>query len=118
MDGYNLATLEDGYTSEVIARFDELDKLCDKQEKIDKEMIDITDEMDNLPPIPQSIDYWIDSVSDPSSDENFSMADFSRMFKMNKRYNDLIEEKEKTSRKMKIVVIDNLLDKIKGLIGE
>jgi hypothetical protein len=118
MDGYDLTIVSDGYNSEVIARFAELDKLCDKQENITKELTDLTDEMDNLPSIPESIDYWIDSVADPNSDDNFKMSDFSKMFKMNKKYNNLIEEKDKTSRKMKILVIDNLLDKIKGLIGE
>src|SRR5277367_4262400 len=100
MDGYGITRISDGYSSEIIARFQELDKLCDKQEEINEEMVNLTDEIDNLPPIPGSIDEWVDSVADPSSDDNFKMSDFSKMFKMNKRYNDLLEEKDNTTRKM------------------
>lgn len=113
MDGYNITTISDGYKSEIIARFDELDTLVDKQQHIDKELTNLTDEMDNLPPIPESIDYWIDSVAEPGS---FKTSDFIKMFKMNKRYNELIEQKEITIQKMKVLAIENLIDKIKNLI--
>lgn len=103
----------DGY--DIIKKVIDMETLFNTQIKINEEISVITEEISNLPEIPVSIDKWIDSLS--NIDEfNFKLEDFNKLFFINKKYNKLIEQRESNSLKIKILVIDNLLDRIKGIL--
>lgn len=105
----------DGY--DIQKKVIDMETLFNTQIKINEEISVITEEISNLPEIPVSIDRWIDSLS--NIDEfNFQLKDFNKLFFINKKYNNLIEQRESNSLKIKILVIDNLLDRIKGILED
>jgi hypothetical protein len=109
----------DGYSKgeAIIQKFLELQELHDAQTKINSEIIDLSNEITTLPPIPENLEVWTDSLADINTN-NFKLSDFKKMFKCNKEYNKLIEEKENNTLKLRIMAIDNLIDRIREVLGE
>jgi len=107
----------DGYTKqeELLQKLTDMQELFNSQIEINKELTNVSVEIDSLPEMPDSLDSWVDSIPDINS-ENFKLSDYKKMFKMNKKYGDLIEKREHNSQKIKILVIDNIIDKIKALL--
>lgn len=93
-----------------------MEALLDDQDAINKELIDISNEIEIMPEIPYNIDHWLDSVPDMYKDGEFRLADFKKMFKIQKKYNDLLEKRSNNITKIKVIVIDNLIDRIKDLL--
>jgi hypothetical protein len=108
----------DGYFKhlEATQKFMNMQKLFDKQVEINTELLDISEEIESLPEIPDNINDWTSSIQDCNPDKKFTLSDFKRMFKINKKYNVLLEERDKNAQKIKVLVIDNLLDRIKDLL--
>jgi hypothetical protein len=98
----------DGYD-----RFIQIQSLVDNQVRINNAIFNILKEMDTLPKLPSNIDTWISSISD-----EFKLSDFSKMFKINKEMMSLIEEKEINAQKLKVAIIDNLIEKINKVIEQ
>jgi hypothetical protein len=108
MDGYSDAELSD------MLKY--IKYLSNRQSKLNNELASIVKEMEGLPRIPLDIDNWIDSVRE--SENDFKLADFKKLFKINKRYNQIIEEKEENTRSIRIMAIDNLLGKIAEILKD
>jgi hypothetical protein len=106
MDGYKV--------QDIIDRFEAMQHLFDVQVHLNREMASILAELDAMPEIPD-LDAWISSVSDNKS---FKLENFKRMFEINRQYNAIVEEKDKTASQIKVIVIDNLLDRIKDLLDK
>lgn len=109
----------DGYNStstQLSVKMSEMESLFLKQQRIDNDIKAITDEMEKLPNIPKDLDNWTDSLADTNKPTNkiFKISDFSKMFKMGRKYKALIEERENNSRHMKMAILDNLLIQIKN----
>ena len=100
----------DGYT-----KLDDIHSLFDKQIKINKEINAIADELDSLPEMPQDLEGWTVSISDTDKRE-FKLSDFIKMSNISKKYTKLVEEKEINSSKLKIMLIDTVLEKIKEVL--
>jgi septation ring formation regulator EzrA len=103
----------DGY--ELLKKYQSVQELFNVQVEINDEISNINKEMSMLPEIPENLEDWTESLADLES-ENFKLADFKRMFKINKKYNDLVERRELNSLKIREFVIDNLIDRIKEIL--
>jgi hypothetical protein len=112
--------MSDGYIStmeidasvpiDLLDKFTYIKSLTDKQVNINNEIQDLSQQIEQLPMLPEDLDHWISSF-----ETNFKMKDFATVFKINKRYRVLLEERESNKSKIKMFVIDNLLDQIKDL---
>jgi|ERR1700722_2954423 len=109
MDGYSI-------TEACIAKkYFDMQNLLDEQLLVNKQMMDLHNEMETMPKIPFNLENWIDSVSDQTDDKSFKISDYSNMFVFKKRYDKLVERKDQINRLLKIAVIDNLIDRIKSV---
>ena len=105
----------DGYKA-YISKLLEMQALYEEQMKINDEINSTSKEMSDLPEIPMDLDAWIDSIPDLEKDSLFKISDFSKMFKVSRKYNKLMEDKEINTQKIKVAVIDNLIERINLLI--
>jgi len=110
MDGYNKQ-------EEIVQKFFEMQELFDRQIQINKEISEINKEINNLPELPNNMDQWTDSIPDFDT-PSFKLSDFRKLFKINKKYNSLLENRDNNSQKIKILVIDNLIDRIKDILDK
>jgi|ERR1700722_1555378 len=108
MDGYEI--------QDIINRFEAMEHLFDVQVHLNREMANILAELDAMPDIPD-IDDWVSSILDLEA-KGFKLQNFRRMFEINRQYNTIVEEKDKTASQIKVIVIDNLLDKIKDVLDK
>lgn len=109
--------IPDGYDDEsMLQRVLEMNELCDKQVELTKELVSTSHELNTLPPMPKDLDKWIGSIPDGKSE--FKLAHFGRLFKIGRKYDKLVEESKENMQKIKLVMIDELLDKIKSVIGK
>lgn len=106
----------DGYSEET-NRFIDMQNLCDKQLAINEQISAASKELNAIPKMPNDFERWIDGLSDLDAPK-FTLSDFSKVFDINKRYNDLVEQREINSHKMKALVIDNIIDRINKLLKE
>lgn len=107
----------DGYSNQELETYNEIEALYNHQLRLNDEISNITNELNTLPEIPYDLDKWIDSI--PEADKKtFKLVDFKRLFAINKQYEKLIEERDRNASKMKSMVVDNLLDRIKEILGE
>lgn len=111
MDGYSK-------TADLVLRYGNMKDLFEFQLKLNSDLSKVTNEMNSLPNLPDNMEDWIDSLSDLESDNNFKLSDFKKVFKCNKQYNDLLELRSENSQKIKILVIDNLIDRIKLILSK
>lgn len=107
----------DGYKDNIIEKLLFMQELFTKQVELNHEISLINKEMNSLPEIPDNMEQWIDSVSNIDA-PGFRLEDFKKMFKISKKYNSLIESRDHNSTKIKILVIDNLLDRIKDILDK
>jgi hypothetical protein len=104
----------DGYLKED-NKIIEMQELIDNQIIINNEITSLSKEITSLPKIPNDLEKWADSLAD---DKSFKLADFKKMFKFNKQYSELTERLEDNARKIRILAIDNLIDKIKNMLNK
>lgn len=90
-------------------------KLYDDQIKLLDNMDSVVSEMEKLPPLDGGIEKWIDSLEDIDNKNPFRLKDFSKLFKLNKSYEKLKEQKEINTSKIKLALIDSILERIKNL---
>ena len=111
-DGYGISTMEidPSVPPELRDKFHYIKALTDKQANINSEIQDLSQQIEELPLLPEDLDRWISSF-----ETKFKMKDFQTVFKINKRYQKLLEERDSNKSKIKMFVIDNLLDQIKEL---
>lgn len=110
--------MSDGYNPVLIEKFVDMQNLFEKQIKINTELSSIAKEIEGLPEIPDNIDRWLDSVQKITQDKSFTLSDFKKMFKINKEYNKLIEDRDENAHKIRVAVIDDLLLKIQDLLDK
>lgn len=108
--------IADGYNEELVQRYLNMQSLCDKQSFLTKELLSIAEELKAIPPMPKNLEKWMGSL--PANDSKFKLSDFDRLFKVGRKYDKLIEERDNNTQKIKLIVIDNLIDRIKEVLGE
>jgi hypothetical protein len=109
MDGYN--------SQELIDKYKDMEELYNHQLELNGEIETLTKEVNELPEVPYDLDKWADSLTDTST-KGFRLVDFKRLFVINKKYEKLIEERERNTIKMKSLVVDNLLNRIKEILDK
>jgi len=109
----------DGYTEvsdEIVEKYLKMQELFDHQVNLNKELVDISKELSEIPEMPENLDKWIDSI--PNEKSKFKLTDYNRLFKVSKKYNQLAEKREENAQKIKVLVIDNLIDRINEILGK
>lgn len=99
-----------------VDRLVDMQSLCDRQISINEEMDDISKELSTMPIMPKDIDRWINSMS--GNNDRFKLSDFSRIFEISRKYNSVVEKKNKNISELKLVIIDNILEQIDNAIGK
>jgi hypothetical protein len=106
----------DGYDDEqIVQRYLEMVELYDRQTTLNKELLQTANDLNKLPSMPKDLDKWIDSI--PNEKSNFKLADYGKIFKVGRKYDKLVEEREHNMQKIKVLMIDNLIEKIREVIG-
>lgn len=102
--------MTDGYSSTII-------DLILEQTRIIQRMAAIDREVENLPQLPPDMGSWIESIPDITnpSNERFKVSDLKKLTKLNKEYNKLKERDEEMRAKIKLYMIDSVLDSLEGL---
>ena len=90
-----------------------IQQLVDNSNRINAALMSATKEINTLPKVPISLESWVESFS-----TQFKLSHFQKMFHINRQMTSLLEEQEANSRKLKIAIIDNVLDKINVLVGK
>lgn len=85
-----------------------------KNKFINKKMEKASNEINKMSNLPPSIDWWIDSFS--TSPKDFKLADFNKIIKITKDLDKLQEEKENNLRNLKLLMIDELLEKAEKVL--
>src|SRR5271165_728136 len=109
----------DGYTEvsdEIVEKYLKMQELFDHQVELNKELVDISKELSEIPEMPENLEKWIDSI--PNENSKFKLTDYDKLFKVNKKYNQLTEKREDNAQKIKVLVIDNLIDRINEILGK
>jgi hypothetical protein len=109
MDGYDVS-------QQLTDRFVRIQYLRARQIDIDHKIDDVLKQMQEIPVVPMNIDEWIGSLRD--GDKSFDLSSFKKMFKINKQYDKLVEQRSENTRQIKIMAIDHLLDRIKDTLKE
>jgi len=104
--------MTDGYFS----RSEKFKTCSENQNKLNLRLKEIANEIAILPKLPQSMEDWIDSWTDPSK-KGFSMSAFNKHLKIKKEYSKLIDSSNSNLREMKILVIEELLEKINNTLN-
>lgn len=106
----------DGYDNQ-LSRTEKFQVCSANQAKVNARLREIAKEISELPKIPPSIDDWIDSWTDPKK-EGFSINAFNKHLKIKKEYSELIENADSNLREMRILAIDDLLEKINNTLNK
>lgn len=93
---------------ETLQKFGELQNLYKEQSQIDAELKELNQTIDEMPKLPHSIEFWLGSF-----DTGFKLSDFKKMFAINKQYQNLIDKRDKNGQKIKLFMIENVLQQIK-----
>ena len=105
--------MEDGYK---ISRMDRFKACSEHQSKIHSRIKEISQEINKLPKIPPSLDKWIEGWSDIDI-RGFGMDTYEKHMNFRKEYSQLTENLDNNLREMKILTIEELLEKINKVMG-
>lgn len=106
----------DGY-NQGDERFKSLKEKSAFQVKVNERLKEIAEELATLPKTPRSIDEWIESWHDPTR-QNFSISDYKKHMKINREYQKLVNDAENNLREMKILAIEDIIDKINSTLNK
>jgi hypothetical protein len=109
----------DGYSDAnnvLVEKYEKMQELFDTQIKISKELVDVSEELKLVPDMPKDLEKWIDSI--PNENSKFRLTDFNKLFKIGRKYEKLVEKRKENDQKIKILVIDNLIDRINEILGK
>ena len=88
-----------------------IQELYANQVRIDKEITNLSSEIEKLPKMPPNIDRWISSFR-----SGFKISDMSKLFKINRQYRELVEERKSNGSKIKLFAIDNIIAQIDEVV--
>lgn len=103
----------DGYCNE---RTESFKQRSDDQLKLNARLREIAHEMAELPQVPSSMESWVGSWSNLDK-KTFGMDTFSKHLKIKKEYVKLVDTADSNLREMKILAIDDLLEKINNTLN-
>ena len=96
--------------------YSDIEEVINDQIKINTELIKASKELNDIPDMPKNLDKWIDSL--PNEKTKFKLVDYSNLFKIGRKYNKLVERQKSNAQKLKVIMIDDLLKKIKDVLGK
>lgn len=109
MDGYNFL---DTSRSNCFKQF------LDNQRQVNGRLKEIASEMVNLPRPPKYMEDWIEGWTTPEGQKSFDMSVLKKLVNYKKEYNKLIEVSDTNIREMKVLIIDDLIDKINSTLED
>ncbi len=101
----------DGYIKPEPSRLDRFKLYSSNQFKVNTRLKEIAGEIASLPKIPRSMEEWVGSWSDLNT-RGFGIDTFSKHLKIKKEYAELADDADTNLREMKILAIEDLLEKI------
>jgi hypothetical protein len=104
----------DGYKP---SRLDLFKLYSSNQSQVNTRLKQIAVEISSLPQIPKSMEEWIGSWSDPAI-KSFGIDTFSKHLKIKKEYAKLADNADTNLREMKILAIEDLLEKINKTLNK
>lgn len=104
----------DGYFFSDDTRMTDFKKLSNEQLKLNGRMKEIAEEISKLPKPPASIGNWIESWNSLDR-KDFGLDTIIKQNRIKKEYNKILEQSDSNMRQMKILAIDDLLDKINSI---
>lgn len=100
----------DGYVDSRTAN----SNLIQDQIKINDEIYETFNQIRNMPRPPPDINKWISSVD--FSPKSFKLSDLVKMRNINKKMHSLMVKQEETSQKLKVLAIEDLINKINDVL--
>jgi hypothetical protein len=114
--------MTDGYIELIEKQMEylnEMDDIYQKQLKLNAEVANTAKEINEMPKMPKDLDRWMESVPELNNNKKrFKISDYANIFKISRKYESLLEDRDINQSKLKVVVIDNLLNKIKKALNE
>lgn len=107
--------LFDGYSKLEGSRLEQFKRFSTQQSQVNARLKEIAQDMNGMPKMPHSIDQWIESFGGLTK-KSFGIDTFVKQSKMSKEYHDLIDKSEANFREMKIIFIEDLIDKINHML--
>lgn len=107
----------DGYSNSIFSRAEKFKICSENQRKLNLRLKEIAKEISELPQIPYSMDEWIESLPDIKT-KRFGIDAFSKHFRYKKEYLELMDNSDSNLREMKIIAIEDLLDKINNTLNK
>lgn len=108
--------MSDGYSFTDTIRSEKFKTCSANQIKLNQRLKEIAAEMANLPKPPRRIEDWVDGWADLSIKRNFSMESYDKHIKFRKEYHKLVDTADSNLREMKLLVIEDLLEKINSTL--
>lgn len=109
----------DGYNStKHFVRLEKIKFHSANQLQFNNQLKEINKELLNMQQIPMVSDHWIESLPSLDRKNNFSIKDYNKFLKLKKEYNQILEKSEDNLRELRILAIDDILDKIKNILKE
>ncbi len=113
LDGYNNSNHNVGFS-----RLEKL-KICSaNQVKFNNRIKEINKELAAFPKAHYIFEHWIDSLPNLDNKNSFNIKEYSKLFQIQKEYKQLMEDADSNLREMKILAIDDVLDKIKLILDD
>lgn len=107
----------DGYQeSPNLNHSDNFKYYLNNQDKLNTRLQELVKEANELPSFPGSIDDWVVSWADLNHNKNFGINTVSKHLSIQREYDRIVEQSNENIRKMKILSIDDLLDKINKIL--
>ncbi len=107
----------DGYIKPEPSRLDRYKLYSSNQCKVNERLKEIAEEITTLPKVPHSMEEWIGSWSELTN-RGFGIDTFSKHLKIKKEYAELSDDADTNLREMKILAIEDLLDKINNTLNK
>lgn len=105
--------MTDGYSTDPLLR-ERFKKHFNLQKHFNDRLNQMAKELKELPQMPKSLSLWIESFS---KDEKFSLNDYKKHLALKKEYTKIIEKSSNNLSVMKILAIDDLLERIKKTLN-
>jgi hypothetical protein len=85
------------------------------QKALTNRLKEIADEASKLPQIPRYFDSWIEGYG---NDSGFNLKTFDQHWKIKREYAKLMEDADNNLRQMKILAIEDLIEKINNTLNK
>jgi hypothetical protein len=107
----------DGYDNYALSNLERLEHYAGNQLAVNGRLREIAEEISSLPKAPASMDEWIGTWTDLDG-KGFGIHTYNKRAKIKREYNRLVDSSNSNLREMKIIAIEDLLEKINDTLNK